>query len=238
MTLSNGVSIDVLIPAFNEADSIGYVISDLPQNLIRQVIVVNNASTDQTRINAESAGAIVVDEPLKGYGQACLAGINYLKSTGPPDILVFLDADYSDHPNELIQVVKPILNHNVDIVIGSRMLGDRELGSMLPQALIGNRLACFLLRILYGLTFTDLGPFRAIKWSKLMAIQMVDNNFGWTVEMQIKIAQYGLIYSEVPVSYRKRIGVSKITGTISGTIKASYKILYLIFKYSLTKREK
>jgi len=226
--------IDVIIPAFNEADSIRLVIKDIPHSIIRNIVVINNASSDKTKQNALEVGALVIDENRKGYGSACLAGIQYL-SPNPPDIIVFLDADYSDHPNELKMLVDPIIDQKVDLVIGSRLLGKREKGALLPQAIFGNKLACFLIKIIYGIRFTDLGPFRAIKWEALKKLQMVDTNYGWTVEMQVKAIKQKLKITEVPVSYRKRIGISKITGTFSGTIKAGYKILFLIFKYSFSK---
>lgn len=227
-------NIDVIIPAFNEASSISLVLNDIDKSLVRRIVVVNNGSTDLTRSTAQNSGAIVVDEFQKGYGSACLAGLNFI-SDNPPEIVVFIDADYSDHPDELKNIVDPILKDGFDCVIGSRLLGKRESGAMLPQAIFGNKLACFLIRKIYGVRFTDLGPFRAIRWDALQQLNMSDKNFGWTVELQIKAIQKKLKITEVPVSYRKRIGVSKITGTISGTLKAGYKILYLIGKYSLKK---
>lgn len=223
----------VVIPAFNEAESIGQVITDIPTNLVSEVVVVNNASTDATERNAQAAGATVLTEIRKGYGWACLAGIEYAKRQAP-DVLVFLDGDYSDYPNEMPQLLQPILDHQADFVIGSRMIGARERGAMLPQAIFGNWLASFLMRLFWGARFTDLGPFRAIRFPQLLALDMQDKTFGWTIEMQIKAVQQGLRCTEVPVSYRKRIGVSKITGTVSGTLKASYKILWTIFRFAFT----
>ena len=224
--------IRVIIPAFNEAKSIGQVIGDIPDFLVNEVIVVNNASKDETVLRAEQAGATVLSEPRRGYGRACLKGIDYLKQMdAPPDIVVFLDADYSDRPNEMDKIVRPIIEHNIDMVIGSRALGNREKGAMKPQQIFGNWLATRLMKLFYNVRFTDLGPFRAIKFEKLMQIDMQDKTFGWTVEMQVKAAKHGLTFNEVPVSYKKRIGVSKISGTISGTVKAGYKIIYTIFKY-------
>lgn len=222
----------VIIPAFNEAKSIGKVIGDIPDELVREVVVVNNASNDETVLRAEQAGATVIDEPRRGYGYACLKGIDYLKKMEvPPDIVVFLDADYSDSPNEMDRVVQPIIKRNIDMVIGSRALGNREKGAMMPQQIFGNWLATRLMKLFYGIQFTDLGPFRAIKFEKLLELNMQDKTFGWTVEMQVKAAKEGLTFTEAPVSYKKRIGVSKVSGTLSGTIKAGFKIIYTIFKY-------
>jgi glycosyltransferase involved in cell wall biosynthesis len=222
----------VIIPAFNEADSIEKVIRDIPEEFVREVVVVNNGSTDRTAEYAQVAGATVLNEPRRGYGSACLKGIEYAK-TLRPDIVVFLDGDYSDFPSEIVSLVQPIIENDVDFVVGSRVRGQAERGALLPQARFGNWLAAFLIRKLWQYQFTDLGPFRAIKFEKLLAMQMQDTTFGWTVEMQIKAAKMKLNCAEVPVSYRKRIGVSKITGTISGTIKAGGKILWTIFKHSI-----
>ena len=222
----------VIIPAFNEARSIGKVVGDLPAGLITEVVVVNNASTDETEENATSAGATVLREDRMGYGFACLKGIAYAK-TKNPDIVVFLDGDYSDYPEESALLLQPIIDNESDFVLGSRMIGEREKGAMLPQALFGNWLACSLMKLFWGAKFTDLGPFRAIRFKDLLALNMEDQTYGWTIEMQIKAVRAGLRYHEIPVSYRKRIGVSKVTGTIKGTIKASYKILWTIFKYAL-----
>ena len=221
----------VIIPAYNEEDSIGRVIDDIPEGLVSEVVVVNNGSTDNTVQVAESHGATVVDEPGRGYGQACLRGIEYAKILSKcPDIIVFLDGDYSDYPEEMTALVEPILEQGYDMVIGSRKLGKSEQGAMLPQARFGNALATTLIKWLYGIQFTDLGPFRAIKFEKLLELQMTDTSYGWTVEMQVKAAKSGYRCTEVPVRYRKRIGVSKITGTLSGSFKAGYKILWTIFK--------
>lgn len=222
----------VIIPAFNEARSIGLVIGDIPKDLVEEVVVVNNASTDETEANAKAAGATVLRETNRGYGFACLRGIAYARER-QPDVVVFLDGDYSDHPEEMRQLLAPIQNDEADFVIGSRMIGQREPGAMLPQALFGNRLACGLMRLFWGARFTDLGPFRAIRFADLLALNMEDQTYGWTIEMQIKAVRAGLRYTEVPVSYRKRVGVSKITGTVSGTIKASYKILWTIARYAV-----
>ncbi|MEM7164969.1 MAG: glycosyltransferase family 2 protein [Planctomycetota bacterium] len=224
----------VIIPAFNEEESVGLVLGDLPQESLRQIIVVNNGSTDQTAERARAAGAEVVDESRRGYGSACLRGIAALRDD--IDIVVFLDADYSDHPEELPAVIAPIVSDSADMVIGTRMNPGCEPGALLPQAALGNRLATFLIRIFFGFRYTDLGPFRAITRNGLKDIGMVDTNFGWTVEMQIKALRQSLRVVEVPVRYRKRVGQSKITGTISGTFRAGYKILYTIFRYGVLRR--
>ncbi len=224
--------IDIIIPVFNEEKSVGKVINDLPREWIREIVVVNNGSLDASPTIAREAGAEVLDEPIKGYGRACLRGIEYLlEKKTPPAIVVFLDGDYSDHPEELPKLIRPLQDDDYDLVIGSRKLGEREKGSMEPQAVFGNWLATKLLKYLYGYEFTDLGPFRAIKWQKLLDLEMADKDFGWTVEMQVKAAKNGLKCMEVPVSYRRRIGVSKVTGTLKGTLMAGYKILWTIFKY-------
>lgn len=225
--------IKVIIPAYNEADSIASVIKEIP-NSVSEVIVVNNNSTDNTVKNAQSAGATVLTENQKGYGYACLKGMEYIaKQANTPDIIVFIDGDYSDYPEELTKVIAPILNEGKDFVIGSRVKRLREDGSMTPQQIFGNWLATILMKLLFGATFTDLGPFRAIKYSKLVELQMEDKTYGWTVEMQLKALKKKLSYTEVPVRYKKRIGVSKVSGTVKGSIFAGVKILGWIFKYSL-----
>ncbi len=227
--------VDVVIPAYNEEDSVPLVIAEIP-DLVREIVVVNNNSTDKTAETARKAGATVVDQPMQGYGNACLKGIEYLRSKERhPDIIVFLDADYSDHPQELSEVIRPIIENNVDMVIGSRALGNRENGSMMPQQRFGNWLATRMIRLFYGKKFTDLGPFRALKFDKLLALNMKDQTYGWTVEMQVKAVKAKFAYAEVPVSYRKRVGVSKITGTVKGTVLAGYKIITTIIKYSVRK---
>ncbi|MDC0338712.1 glycosyltransferase family 2 protein [Flavobacteriales bacterium] len=229
-------TIDVVIPAFNEQESIVHILKDMPMDWVREVAVVNNNSTDDTVIRASENGATVLDEPRQGYGYACLKGIDYLKNkTDQPDIIVFMDADYSDHPEELPFVVQPIVERNMDMVIGSRALGKRERKSMMPQQLFGNWLATRLIRLFYGAKFTDLGPFRALKFEKLIELNMQDTSYGWTVEMQVKAAKRKYKFCEVAVSYRERIGVSKVTGTIKGTILAGYKIIFTIFKYVFKK---
>lgn len=225
--------IRVIIPAFNEADSIGKVVKAVPAGLVREVIVVSNGSTDATEAQAAAAGATVLREDRKGYGYACLKGMGHiaaLPTAEHPDIVVFLDGDYSDYPEEMPQLIQPIVEGGADLVIGSRALGERERGSMQPQQVFGNWLATTLIRWLYGVRFSDLGPFRAIRYDRLLALEMADQTFGWTVEMQVKAAKKGFTCTEVPVQYRRRIGVSKVTGTIRGTIMAGYKILWTIFK--------
>ncbi len=224
--------IDVIIPAYNEADAIGNVIRDIDKKLVRDIVVVDNNSTDNTTAMAKLYGATVLHQSLKGYGAACLMGIDYIKKKAPqPDIVVFIDGDYSDFPEEMVSLVEPILAYNIDFVIGSRAIGNRQRGSMLPQQVFGNWLATRLLHLFYGVRYTDLGPFRAIKWNKLLQLKMNDQNFGWTVEMQLKAAKLNLKIMEVPVTYRKRIGVSKVSGTLKGTVMAGYKIISTIFKY-------
>ena len=221
-----------MIPANNEEQSIGLVVRDIPKKLVSEVVVVNNASTDQTSRVAAAAGATVLDEPTPGYGNACLKGIRYLDQEGKrPDVLVFLDGDYSDYPQEMEQVVAPLLKDGMDLVIGSRRLGRRARGSMTFPQVFGNWLATTLMRLFYGVRFTDLGPFRAIRFDKLLEIKMADQTYGWTVEMQVKAARHQLKITEVPVNYKKRIGVSKVSGTVKGTVMAGYKILWTIFKY-------
>ncbi len=224
--------IRVIIPAFNEERSIPFVIRDIPMDLVEEVIVVNNASTDQTEKEAINAGATALTESIPGYGNACLKGIEYVKNEYPEtDIIVFLDGDYSDYPEQLPQLVRPILEGKMDLVIGSRAKGQRESGSMTIPQLFGNWLATSLLKLFYGLRFTDLGPFRAIRFNKLLEIDMKDRTYGWTVEMQLKAAKKKLRCTEVPVNYKRRIGVSKVSGTVKGTLLAGYKILYTIFRY-------
>ena len=225
--------IKVIIPAYNEGDSIGSVISDIPKS-VSEIIVVNNNSTDTTLFNAEKAGATVLTENRRGYGYACLKGMDYIaQQSEKPDIIVFLDGDYSDYPEELDKIVAPILNQNMDLVIGARKKALREAGSMTFPQIFGNELATFLMKLFFGAKFTDLGPFRAIKYDKLVALQMQDKTYGWTVEMQLKVLRKKMAYTEVPVRYKKRIGISKVSGTVKGAIFAGTKILAWIFKYSI-----
>ena len=225
--------IKVIIPAFNEQDSIANVISEIP-SIVSEIIVINNNSTDNTVAVAKKAGATVLTEIQKGYGYACLKGMEYVASQSElPDIIVFLDGDYSDYPEELTKIVTPILTENIDLVIGARVPELREKDSVTPQQIFGNWLACFLMKLFFKAKFTDLGPFRAIKYDKLLALNMIDKTYGWTVEMQLKALKQQFSYTEVPVHYKKRIGVSKVSGTIKGAIFAGVKILTWIFKYSL-----
>lgn len=238
--------IDVLIPAWNEEKALPLVLQELPQNWVRQAIVCDNGSTDGTATVAEANGAKVVSEPRKGYGNACLAGMRYLESlpaSEQPDIVVFLDGDYSDFPEELPDVIAPILNDNKDMVIGSRRLGGMEPGAMTSPQRLGNWLAPALIRLFYGYKFSDLGPFRAVKWDVLKKMGMRDKSFGWTVEMQIRAARMGLRCAEVPVKYRKRAaGHSKVSGTLHGTFMAGWIILTTILRFGfwdlLTKKSK
>ncbi len=222
--------VTVIIPAFNEEQSIGKVIQAIPKDIVSNVIVVSNTSTDNTVQVARDAGAIVLEESRKGYGWACLLGIekaNILQT----DIIVFLDGDFSDYPEEIPKVIAPILENDVDLVIGSRVLGKREKGSLTPQQIFGNWLATKLIRLFYGAKFTDLGPFRAMKMSSLNQLGMADKTYGWTIEMQIKAVKKKMSFVEVPVNYKKRIGVSKVSGTIKGTVLAGIKIISAVFKY-------
>tara|TARA_B110000211_G_C14051669_1_gene541501 strand:+ start:835 stop:1521 length:687 start_codon:yes stop_codon:yes gene_type:complete len=224
-------TIRVVIPAFNEENAVGKVIDEIPKDLVSEIIVVNNNSNDQTRTIAEQHGATVLDEPIQGYGRACLKGIDHINTKYPEtDIVVFLDADYSDFPAELSIVVEPIIKDNIDMVIGSRKLGKKERLSMTPQQVFGNWLATFLIEKLYKVKYTDLGPFRAIKLDALNSLKMQDKTYGWTVEMQVKAAKQKLSAVEVPVNYKVRIGQSKVSGTVKGTILAGYKIITTIFK--------
>ncbi|MFC3880590.1 glycosyltransferase family 2 protein [Algoriphagus namhaensis] len=223
--------IDVIIPAFNEEQSIPLVIRDIP-DIVRYVVVANNNSTDQTSQVAEKAGAVVVFEPQKGYGKACLTAMGWIKEQEvQPDIVVFLDGDYSDYPQQLTDLVNPILTQGADMVIGSRALGQKEKGSMTPPQIFGNWLATRMMRVMYGAKYSDLGPFRAIRWKSLLDLGMEDQNYGWTIEMQIKAHKNGLKSVEVPVDYKQRIGVSKVSGTVKGVFGAGYKIIFTIFKY-------
>ena len=227
--------IKVIIPAYNEEKSIIKVIQDIP-SIVDEIIIVDNNSSDQTAKNAQEAGAKVLTEIKKGYGNACLKGMSYVKSqTHQTDIIVFLDGDFSDYPEELTKLIAPIINDNIDFVIGARVSEFREKGSMTRPQIFGNWLATTLMSLLFNSKFTDLGPFRAIKYHKLLALKMEDKTYGWTVEMQLKALKNNYSYLEIPVKYRNRIGVSKVSGTIKGAIFAGVNILYWIFKYSFKK---
>lgn len=225
-------TIKVIIPAYNEEKAIANVIKDIP-SYVDEVIVISNNSTDNTVAIAQKAGATVLSENKKGYGHACLKGLDYIaKLPNKPDIIVFLDGDYSDYPEELTQIVAPIITDGIDLVIGARAAHLRAKNSMTPQQVFGNWLATFLMKLFFGATFTDLGPFRAIKYDKLVALNMEDKTYGWTVEMQLKALKQKYSYVEIPVRYKNRIGVSKISGTVKGTFMAGIKIIGWIFKYT------
>jgi glycosyltransferase involved in cell wall biosynthesis len=224
-------NIRVIIPAHNEADAVAKVIHDVPK-IVKEIIVVDNASNDATSEIAKKAGATVLFEPKKGYGHACLKGLHYVEQQDQTDIVVFLDGDYSDYPEELEQLVSPILNENIDFTLGCRTRALREQGAMQPQQIFGNWLATRLMKMFFNSKFTDLGPFRAIKYPVLQTLNMKDKTYGWTVEMQLKILKKKYTYVEIPVNYRNRIGVSKVSGTLKGSIFAGIKILTWIFKYS------
>ena len=221
------MKIAVIIPVHNEEQSIGKVLKDIPV-FVDEIIVVNNCSTDKTVAIAENTGAIVLHENVLGYGAACLKGIEYLKNKDF-HIVVFLDGDYSDYPEELELLIGPIVKDDYDFVLGSRVSGNREKGALLPQSRIGSLIAGFLINLFWKTKYTDLGPFRAIKFDKLLDLKMKDKWFGWTVEMQIKAAKQKYKILEVPVSYRKRIGKSKVTGTVKGSFLASIIIMKTIF---------
>ncbi|SHM88331.1 glycosyltransferase family 2 protein [Flavobacterium chilense] len=222
----------VIIPAFNEEKAIGKVIQEIPKT-VSEIIVVNNNSTDSTGKIAFENGATVLTEKRKGYGYACLRGMEYIsKQKIKPDIIVFLDGDYSDYPDELSKIIAPILDGNFDFVVGARVSELRENGSMTPQQIFGNKLATVLMKLFFGSKFTDLGPFRAIKYATLLDLNMQDKTYGWTVEMQLKVLRKRISYTEIPVRYKNRIGVSKVSGTVKGTIMAGIKIIGWIFKYA------
>ncbi len=226
--------INVIIPVFNESGSIGHVLNDIPADLVEEVVVVNNGSTDDTAEIARAKGATVLLEERKGYGSACLKGMAYIQdkpADRQPDIVVFIDGDYSDYPEQMRELIRPIVEEGYDMVIGSRARGKRIRGSMAPQQIFGNWLATNMIRVLFGARFSDLGPFRAITWRSLQDLKMRDTNYGWTVEMQVKAAKQKLRFTEIPVDYRPRIGVSKVTGTVKGTVMAGYKIITTILKY-------
>ena len=228
-------SIIVIIPAHNEENSIANVINEIP-DYVSEIIVISNNSTDKTIKIAKNAGATVLSESRKGYGYACLKGMEYIANrVKKPEIIVFLDGDYSDYPEELTQLVEPIITQNIDFVIGARAKNLRENGSMTPQQVFGNWLATFLMKLFFKSRFTDLGPFRAIKYEQLLKLEMEDKTYGWTVEMQLKVLKQKMTYLEIPVKYKNRIGVSKVSGTVKGTVMAGVKIIGWIVKYSFKK---
>lgn len=225
--------VDIIIPAFNEEGSIGKVVDEIPKGLVRDILVCDNNSTDTTAAVAKAAGAIIVPAPQKGYGSACLAGHAYIAARPAgelPDIVVYIDGDLSDYPGQLGQVIAPIINGEAELVIGSRALGKRQDGAMLPHQMFGNWLATTLMRLIWGVKFTDLGPFRAVAYPTLMKINMEDPDFGWTVEMQVKAAKLKIRSVEVPVDYRNRAhGKSKVSGSLKNSYLAGQKILWTIF---------
>ena len=228
-----GLRVAVIIPALNEAPALPHVLAAIPSG-VAMVIVADNGSTDGTGNVARKHGAVVVREPVRGYGRACLAALAHLEDGATSgvhaavDVVVFLDGDASDRPDEMLRLVAPIADGSADLVIGSRTLGQREAGALTPQQVFGNWLACTLIRLIWGVRFTDLGPFRAIRASALRDLAMADTDYGWTVEMQVKAARAGLRTAEMPAGYRKRIGKSKVSGTIRGVFGAGTKILYVI----------
>jgi len=234
MSISKKPIIDLIIPALNEEYTIPLVLRDVPKKLLREIIVVDNGSTDGTARIARACGATVLSEPRRGYGAACQKGIEYISMLSPPpDIVVFLDADYSDDPTELPMLLSPIRHGGYDLIIGSRVLGDNEPGSLQPQQMVGNAVAVSLIRAIYGYRYTDLGPFRAIRYPALIALGMKDADYGWTIEMQVKALKIGLRVAEVPVRYRKRAaGTSKVSGTVRGSLGAGYKILFTVFRHA------
>ncbi len=224
--------VDVLIPALNEEAALPTVLDEIPRELVRRIVVIDNGSTDGTAAVARERGAEVVVEPERGYGAACLAGIAAIAGN-PPDVVVFLDGDRSDHPRELPRLLAPIASGRAELVIGSRVLGGADAGSLTPQQRMGNAIAASLLRAIYRVPATDLGPFRAIRWSTLRSLGLRDRTFGWTVEMQLEAARRGVAMIEVPVSYRRRIGHSKISGTVRGTLGAAHKISLFLARHAL-----
>ncbi|MFQ5601232.1 MAG: glycosyltransferase family 2 protein [Candidatus Krumholzibacteriia bacterium] len=224
------------MPALDEAEALPLVLADLERlqaegapGLLDDIIVVDNGSRDRTPEIARRAGAKVLEESRRGYGAACLCAIEHLRAN-PPDVLVFMDADRSDHVEEIPVLVRPILEEGYDLVIGSRTLGHHEPGALVPQARFGNWLATRLIRLRFGFRYTDLGPFRAVRFEALQRMRLADRDFGWTVEMQVRALQVGLRVTEVPVRYRKRVGRSKISGTLTGSLRAGTKILATLWR--------
>jgi glycosyltransferase involved in cell wall biosynthesis len=232
MTKNKKEKISVIIPVYNEEDSIGKVLGDIPRELSEMIIVIDNGSTDKSAEVARGLGAKVIYEPEHGYGAACLKGINYLQQTNPPDILVFLDGDYSDYPEDMYGLIEQI-QAGYDFVLGSRVMGIQSCQAKLsPHSIFGNKLAAFFLKVLFKGNFTDLGPFRAIRFDKLLSLNMQDRNFGWTIEMQIKAVRREYKICEIPVRYRDRYaGESKVTGTFKGSLRAFVKITYVVLIY-------
>ena len=227
--------VKVIIPAYNEENAIGNVIAEIPK-IVEEIIVISNNSTDKTIDVAQKAGATVLSDNQKGYGYACLKGMDFISKLDiKPDIVVFLDGDYSDYPEELSKLIQPILDKKVKFVIGARNKNLREAGSMTPQQIFGNWLATFLMKWFFKSNFTDLGPFRAIDYNTLISLNMEDKTYGWTVEMQLKVLKNKINYIEIPVRYKNRIGVSKVSGTVKGSIMAGMKIIGWIVKYSFKK---
>jgi glycosyltransferase involved in cell wall biosynthesis len=225
--------IDVIIPAYNEQNGIAMVLADLANEPVRNLVVVDNGSTDRTAEVAASMGAVVVHQPERGYGAACLAGMTYLEGLEvSPDVVVFMDGDHADHAEQLRALVIPIVDGEVDFVLASRARGATEPGAITPQQVFGNWLATRLMRWLFRAEYTDLGPFRAIRYASLKRLGMTDRNYGWTIEMQIKAAKLGLKHKEIDALYRRRVGVSKVSGTLKGSFMAGYKILATLVRYA------
>lgn len=226
--------IAVIIPALNEEESIGLALDAIPKDLAEWIVVVDGGSTDKTAEIARKRGAMVLEGRTIGYGDACLKGLKFVDHLAP-QIIVFMDGDYSDFPQEMSLLVEPLLKGEADLTLGSRLRGRRESGAMPLHALWGNKLVCFLINFLYGFIYTDLGPFRAIRYNSLKELKMEDRTYGWTVEMQVKAVIKKLRIIEIPVSYRKRVGVSKISGTFSGSMRAGIKIIWTILKFFFDK---
>lgn len=225
-------SVGMVIPAYNEEQALPAALAGIPPEVVDSVVVVDNASSDGTAEAARQGGAVVVHEPRRGYGAACLAGIGWYEKN-PVDVIVFMDADGADDPSMIKDLVAPIAAGEADLVIGSRVLGQREPGALTPHAALGNRLAVFLIRLLFGHAYTDLGPFRAVRSGPLASLGMADRDYGWTVEMQVKAIKQGLRIKEAPVPYRRRAGKSKISGTFKGSVVAGWKIITTIFRLRL-----
>jgi glycosyltransferase involved in cell wall biosynthesis len=224
-------NVAVIIPAFNEEMSIKLVVRDIPRYLVSEIVIVDNGSTDNTGAEAREAGTRVVFEPKHGYGSACKAGVKYLEKT-PPPIVVFLDADYSDYPNDMTSLIQPILSQRADLVLGSRLMLNRK-NAVSSHVIAANRFFSKLINFLYGLNLTDLGPFRAIRWDSLKRLDMRSENYGWSCEMIVKAAKQNLTIVEIPVRYRRRMGKSKISGSFWRSLQASISILYNVVRHKL-----